>query len=100
VANPDGRPKIVRDVQELARQHTPQAIQALVEALKDPKQKVSAACALLDRAYGRPTQSLALHHHLAAAVASDADLVAIAFAGRSAAAAPPDDPEGPEGLVH
>ena len=35
-----------------------------------------------------------------AAVASDADLVAIALAGRSAAAASPDDPEGPEGLVH
>lgn len=100
VANPGGRPKAVRDIQELARQHSSQAIRALVEALTDPKQKVSAACALLDRGYGRPAQSIALHHHIPAAVASDADLVAIALSGGSAAAAPEDDQEEPASLVH
>jgi hypothetical protein len=42
------------DVQELARTFTEQAVLALVEALKDPRHKVAAAEALLNRAWGRP----------------------------------------------
>jgi hypothetical protein len=61
----------VVDVQELARARTAEAIAALVEALADPKHKVAAAVALLDRGWGRPTQPLAGD--------GDAPPVAIAF---------------------
>jgi len=49
----------VLDVQELARARTAEAIAALVEALADPKHKVAAAVALLDRGWGRPVQAIA-----------------------------------------
>jgi hypothetical protein len=42
------------NVQELARTYTAEAIETLVEALQDPKLKVQAAEALLNRAWGRP----------------------------------------------
>ena len=61
--NPGGRPKVVREVQELARQHTPDVINALVEvcntAVRHPSARVAAAIALLDRAYGKPAQTIA-----------------------------------------
>jgi hypothetical protein len=57
--NPGGRPKAALDVQELARAHTPDAINALVAALANPRERVSAAVALLDRGWGKPTQPLA-----------------------------------------
>jgi hypothetical protein len=57
--NPSGRPKLLQDVQQLARSHTPEAIQTLVECLKDPRHKVTAAVALLDRAWGKPTTVVA-----------------------------------------
>jgi len=57
--NPGGRPKAALDIQALARQHTPEAIQALVDALANPRERVSAAVALLDRGWGKPTQPLA-----------------------------------------
>jgi len=57
--NPGGRPRVLADIQTLARQHAPAAVEALVEALKDPKTKVPAAIALLDRAWGRPTTFVA-----------------------------------------
>jgi hypothetical protein len=56
--NPGGRPKATLNVQELARAHTEDAIQTLVEALKDPKLKVQAATALLDRGWGKPVQAI------------------------------------------
>ena len=56
--NPGGRPRAVLDVQELARARTAEAIAALVEALADPKHKVAAAVALLDRGWGRPVQAI------------------------------------------
>jgi hypothetical protein len=56
--NPGGMKKGTADVKELARQHTEAAINALVEALGDPKQRVAAATALLDRGYGKPKQEV------------------------------------------
>jgi hypothetical protein len=56
--NPGGRPKAALNVQELARTYTKDAIQTLVEALKDPKLKVQAATALLDRGWGKPIQAI------------------------------------------
>ena len=70
-------------MQELARTYTEQAVRTLVEALDDPKLKVQAACALLDRGWGRPTQILAAPPdsspvllHLAAARDVSAEIVA------------------------
>jgi hypothetical protein len=53
---PGGRPR--QDVTELARAHTTDAIQALVEALKRPKEAVPAAIALLNRGWGLPRQTI------------------------------------------
>jgi hypothetical protein len=55
--NPSGRPKKDREIEELARQHTPAAIAALVEALNG-KDRVPAAALLLAYAYGKPRQSI------------------------------------------
>ena len=54
--NPGGRPKTAFDAQALARQHTPTAIAALVAALANKGERVSAAQALLDRGWGKPMQ--------------------------------------------
>ncbi len=56
--NPGGRPAVVRGIQELARQHTPEAVEALVEALKRPGERVRAAEVMLAYGYGRPTQQV------------------------------------------
>jgi hypothetical protein len=40
----------------MCREHAPAAVATLVEALKDPRHKVAAAEALLDRGFGRPRQ--------------------------------------------
>jgi hypothetical protein len=47
------------DVQQLARAHTTQAVATLVKALDDPRHRVAAAQALLDRAWGRPVAMIA-----------------------------------------
>ena len=54
--NPGGRPKAAYDIQALARQYTEKALAALYEALDDPRSRVAAAQALLDRGYGRAIQ--------------------------------------------
>jgi Family of unknown function (DUF5681) len=60
--NPGGRPKVLAEVKELAREHTAEAIETLVSIMTDPKSapaaRVSAANALLDRGYGRPPQHI------------------------------------------
>lgn len=81
--NPSGRPKAALDVQKLAREHTAAAIQTLVDCLRDPKLRVQAAEALLNRAWGRPVQPLSgedgnspIALHLVAAQLMSAELVA------------------------
>ena len=56
--NPGGRPKATHSIQELARKHAPEAIKTLADIAKKgtPGARVSAAIALLDRAYGKPPQ--------------------------------------------
>ncbi len=66
--NPGGRPRsTVRDpatgeeinLRELARQHTPQAIETLLEATKHASKwsdRIAAASELLDRGWGKATQ--------------------------------------------
>lgn len=58
--NPGGKPKGI-DVAALARQHTAEAIAALVEALKVPKERVQAAQVLLNRGWGMPLQQIEQH---------------------------------------
>lgn len=61
-----GRPKGVpnkagRELRELAQQYTEDALAALVKIAKEGESeaaRVSAATALLDRGYGRPTQAM------------------------------------------
>jgi hypothetical protein len=56
--NPGGRPRVAGHVRELARKHTAGALRTLAEIMEDstaPAQaRIVAACALLDRAYGKP----------------------------------------------
>jgi hypothetical protein len=60
--NPRGRPKVVQEVRELAREHTEAAIRTLVEIMKDggqdPRARVAAANSILDRGHGKPQQSV------------------------------------------
>jgi hypothetical protein len=82
--NAGGRPRAAVDVQTLARSYTEAAVRTLAEALHDPKLKVAAACALLDRGWGRPSQPLTgegaatniVLLHLDAARAASAQLTA------------------------
>lgn len=60
--NPKGRPPVIREVQELAKQQTENAVEALVSIMGNEKSnasaRVQAAVALLDRGWGRPKQSV------------------------------------------
>lgn len=53
--NPGGRPKALHDLQEMARQHTPEAIE-IVKIMRNDNhpQQGWAADKLLDRGWGRP----------------------------------------------
>jgi hypothetical protein len=42
------------DIKALARSYGPEAIKTLVHCLRDPRYKLQAAVALLDRGYGKP----------------------------------------------
>lgn len=57
--NPGGRPKTVRETQELAQQHTEEAVNTLVEIMRtcrDPAERRRACVDILNRACGMPTQ--------------------------------------------
>lgn len=63
--NPNGRPKVVladgRSLSDIAKQHTEAAIATLVAVMEEGESdaaRVSAANAILDRAWGRPKQEL------------------------------------------
>lgn len=62
--NPGGRPKEDANLKELARARTVDALKTLVDVMgstdSPPAARVSAACAILDRGYGKPTQSTEL----------------------------------------
>lgn len=52
---PDGR-----TLSEAAREHSPEALKVLVEALKIPETAMAAAKEILDRGFGRPAQAVEL----------------------------------------
>lgn len=60
--NPGGRPREVGDIRALAKSYTEKAVATLAAIMDDveapPAARTAAACALLDRAYGRPAQSV------------------------------------------
>jgi uncharacterized protein DUF5681 len=59
--NPGGRPKVIAEVRDLARQHTALAIETLVHTMEHGDKdaaRVTAAQALLDRGWGKPVQGL------------------------------------------
>lgn len=63
--NPGGRPKAIlpdgRTLAEVAREHTLDAVETLVAVMKDGESdaaRVSAAVAVLDRGWGKPTQPI------------------------------------------
>ncbi len=62
--NPGGRPKVLIELQELARQHAPSAIVELARlALKAKSEtaRIAAARELLDRGYGKSRQSMEIN---------------------------------------
>jgi hypothetical protein len=60
--NPGGRPKALREVEELAREQTAAAMQTLATIHRDKKAphsaRVAAANALLDRGWGKARQAV------------------------------------------
>lgn len=59
--NPGGRPKQEMEVIQLARQAAPDAIRRLMHWMNegDARASIAASTALLDRAFGKPTQPVA-----------------------------------------
>jgi len=59
--NPSGRPKSDMTIRELAKQHTEIALKTLIEVTQNKKAshtaRVHAATAILDRGWGKPSQS-------------------------------------------
>lgn len=60
--NPGGRPKVLAEVRELAREHTEAAIRGLARVLVEKKApamaRIAAAEALLNRGWGKPAQAV------------------------------------------
>jgi hypothetical protein len=58
--NPGGRPKLPAEIEEMFQAKAPEAFEVLCKRLhaNDPKVSVTAAREILDRAYGRPVQSI------------------------------------------
>jgi len=77
--NPSGRPKIEREVIELARAHSAEAIETLVRIMREgkPNEAAAAANALLDRGFGRPRQIVDANLRYDVREMTDADLLSI-----------------------
>ena len=60
--NPNGRPKIVGELRDLARERTAEALETLLSVMTNTEApaaaRVSAAAHILDRGYGKPQQSI------------------------------------------
>ena len=58
--NPGGRPKLPADIREAFKAKAPQALEVLTRCLQSDDDRIAmmAAQAILDRGYGRPTQSI------------------------------------------
>jgi hypothetical protein len=58
--NPGGRPKLELSIRELAQRHGMEALETLIHVMRTGRrgEQIVAANAILDRAYGKPTQSV------------------------------------------
>lgn len=58
--NPGGRPRVAMEVRELARSYSVEAVNRLAYWMRsdDPRASVPASNAILDRAWGKPTQPI------------------------------------------
>ena len=58
--NPGGRPKLPADIREAFKAKGPKALEVLTRCLQSDDDRIAmmAAQAILDRGYGRPTQSI------------------------------------------
>ena len=60
--NPGGRPRVIGELRDLARQHAPEAIEELARLAlkaKNESARIAGIKELLDRGYGKPTQAIA-----------------------------------------
>lgn len=81
--NPGGRPRISREVRELAQAHTVEAIETLVDVCRNGKsgsERVKAANAILDRAAGKPLSVEQIEQQIQREVGrlSDSEVIRIA----------------------
>ncbi len=87
--NPGGRPREVADVRDLAKSYTAEAIEMLAKIMRaedsPPAAKTAAACALLDRAYGRPASAMDARIEVQLPLADQAAAVLMALTERARA---------------
>ena len=90
------------NLRQLASQHTAKAVRTLVELIDSketpPAAKVAAVRELLDRAHGKPAQSVEIRQNRDASEYSDADLYAIAGLGSARVVAPQGSAPEPDQL--
>jgi hypothetical protein len=86
--NPGGRPKLPADIKHMLQEKGPEALEVLVKHLhhKDPRIALTAAIAVLDRAYGKPAQQIDTNTVFRSAKdMTDDELASIIAAGAAAA---------------
>jgi hypothetical protein len=88
--NPGGRPKVAAEVVLYARERSIPALTVIESVMLDtkvpPSVRITAACAMLDRAWGRPAQAILVGDDVSRM--SDAELLAeIAAAAKEATGA-------------
>jgi hypothetical protein len=80
--NPAGKPKVIIEVVQAARERTVQAIETLEKIMLDPKAtgsaRVSAAVAILERGWGKAPQTMTVKRDGELKDLSDAELIALA----------------------
>jgi hypothetical protein len=80
--NPAGKPKVIIEVVQAARERTVQAIETLEKIMLDPKAtgsaRVSAAVAILERGWGKAPQTMTVKRDGEFKDLSDAELIAFA----------------------
>ena len=95
-----GRKPVPEDVKEMACALTPKAIEALGQIVQDkaapPAARVSAATAILDRAYGKPAQTVNANVVRTIVDVTDAELAAIALSSRDGTPEPQEGEDEPD----
>ena len=94
--NPGGRPKDAEGIRELARSHAAEAVETLASIMNDkekpPNARANAASAILDRAFGKPTQTVdATTRRVDPDSFSDDELLAYLLEARGGEPAPAKD---------